>query len=114
MTGGSVKRDGTRWMFVVDVPGPAGRRKQVRRRGFATKKEAQDDSRAYVANSSAGPSWGFRTMPVNPGPGGGFVPVICEGEVVQHLEHSSRASEHLLRARRSLAVCTPGTSIKIT
>jgi integrase len=43
MTGGSVKRDGTRWMFVVDLPGPSDHRKQVRRRGFATKKEAHEE-----------------------------------------------------------------------
>jgi integrase len=30
-------------MLVVDVPGTGGRRKQVRRRGFATKKEAQEE-----------------------------------------------------------------------
>ena len=43
MSGGSVKRDGPGWVFVVDVPGAGGRRNQVRRRGFATKKEAQDE-----------------------------------------------------------------------
>lgn len=30
------------WGFVVDVPGPDGRRKQVRRQGFATSKDAND------------------------------------------------------------------------
>ncbi len=43
MASGSVKRDDAGWMFVVDVPGPSGSRKQVRRRGFATKKEAQEE-----------------------------------------------------------------------
>jgi integrase len=41
MSAGSVKRDGGSWMFVVDVPGPDGKRKQLRRRGFDTKKAAQ-------------------------------------------------------------------------
>lgn len=48
MSAGSVKRDRGGWMFVVDVPGPDGRRRQLRRRRavgvkepFATKKEAQ-------------------------------------------------------------------------
>ena len=43
LASGSVKRDEAGWMFVVDVPGPGGNRKQVRRRGFATKKEAQEE-----------------------------------------------------------------------
>ena len=43
MASGSVKRDEAGWMFVVDVPGPGGNRKQVRRRGFGTKKEAQEE-----------------------------------------------------------------------
>ena len=29
------------WSLVVDVPSVAGKRQQIRRRGFATKKEAQ-------------------------------------------------------------------------
>ncbi len=38
---GSVKKDASgRWCFVIDLPGDVAR-KQVRRRGFATKKEAQ-------------------------------------------------------------------------
>lgn len=41
-TQGSIKRtaNGT-WSLVVDVPGVGGKRKQLRRRGFATKKDAQ-------------------------------------------------------------------------
>lgn len=39
---GSVKKDGSgRWYFVVDVRPPGGERKQVRRRGFRTRDEAQ-------------------------------------------------------------------------
>ena len=61
MTAGSVRRDGEGWMFVVDVsPAGAPRRRQVRRRGFDTKKAAlaalqelqhQARSGAYVAPS---------------------------------------------------------------
>jgi len=41
-TQGSIKRDESGlWFFVVDVQAHAGKRQQVRRRGFATKKEAQ-------------------------------------------------------------------------
>ena len=38
----SVRRDPDRgtWSFVLDVPRPDGGRQQVRRRGFATKREA--------------------------------------------------------------------------
>ena len=52
--GGSIKRDPDRgtWTLVVDVEGLGGQRRQVKRRGFATKREAQsarleiiDDSR---------------------------------------------------------------------
>jgi hypothetical protein len=43
-TAGSIKQqaNGT-WSFVVDVPGPNGKRQQLRRRGFPTKKEAQTE-----------------------------------------------------------------------
>ena len=47
---GSVKRDGKTWYFVVDIANGAGRRRQVRKRGFATKGEARD---ALTANSEA-------------------------------------------------------------
>ena len=41
-TRGSVKKDPSgHWYFVVDLPTPGGARKQARRRGFATKREAQ-------------------------------------------------------------------------
>lgn len=39
---GSVKRSGGGWGFVFDVPTIDGRRRQVRRRGFRTKREAQE------------------------------------------------------------------------
>ena len=44
MSGGSIRRDETTrtWTFIVDVPNTAGGRKQLRRRGFATKRAAQD------------------------------------------------------------------------
>jgi integrase len=38
---GSVKRTGSTWGFVVDVGRKDGRRQQVRKRGFRTRKEAQ-------------------------------------------------------------------------
>ncbi len=43
-TQGSIKKDATTglWGFVVDVPTGDGKRKQVRRRGFALKSEASD------------------------------------------------------------------------
>jgi integrase len=41
-TQGSVKQDKSgRWCFVVDAPSPDGKRHQLRRRGFKTKKDAQ-------------------------------------------------------------------------
>ena len=44
MSGGSIRRDEAtrKWSFIVDVPDADGRRKQLRRRGFSTKREAQD------------------------------------------------------------------------
>ncbi|HZJ26831.1 MAG TPA: tyrosine-type recombinase/integrase [Acidimicrobiia bacterium] len=38
---GSIKREGDTWFFVVDVGNGAGQRRQVRKRGFATKREAR-------------------------------------------------------------------------
>lgn len=40
---GSVSYDKARksWGFVIDLPNPDGQRKQVKRRGFASKKAAQ-------------------------------------------------------------------------
>ena len=48
-TAGSITRasNGT-WSFVVDVPGANGKRRQVRRRGFVTKKEAQAELSAVL------------------------------------------------------------------
>jgi integrase len=41
---GSVKKDASgRWFFIVDLTPPGGKRRQVRRRGFATKAEALDE-----------------------------------------------------------------------
>ena len=38
---GTVKRDGRdRWQFTVDVAAKGGKRRQIRRRGFSTKKAA--------------------------------------------------------------------------
>lgn len=38
-THGSIQKDASgAWFFIVDVPAASGRRKQVRRRGFTTKK----------------------------------------------------------------------------
>src|SRR5262245_15368072 len=44
MSGGTIKKDARRgkWYFVVDLPSADGSRKQARRRGFTTKKAAQD------------------------------------------------------------------------
>ena len=39
---GSIKREGKTWYFVVDIANGAGQRRQVRKRGFATKGEARD------------------------------------------------------------------------
>jgi integrase len=43
-----------KWGFVVDIPGSAGKRQQIRRRGFATKKAAKDAMAAVVADSARG------------------------------------------------------------
>jgi integrase len=44
-SGGSVKRHGRTWRFVVDLPSPDGQRRQALRRGFPTKAAAQDAMR---------------------------------------------------------------------
>jgi hypothetical protein len=51
-----VGRDAKRgsWYYVVDAPLPGGRRKQLRRRGFKTKKEAQGALAAVVADQQRG------------------------------------------------------------
>ena len=41
----TIKQDSERgtWYFVVDIPSPDGRRRQIRRRGFARKKDAKTE-----------------------------------------------------------------------
>jgi len=53
---GSVKRDAKRgtWYFVVDAPGPAGKRRQVLRRGFERQKDAQEALDRFRGEISAG------------------------------------------------------------
>ena len=52
----SVKQDAKRgtWYFVVDVAVANGKRQQLRRRGFATKKEAKDAEAAVIADQARG------------------------------------------------------------
>ena len=54
---GSIKRDGSgKWMFTVDIHRPGQSRRQVRRRGFATKAaavEALDEAKREVAHQVA-------------------------------------------------------------
>ena len=54
MAGGSIKRDGGGWMFVVDLPSPTGRRRQIRRRGFATRKAAEKELRDLLGHADVG------------------------------------------------------------
>lgn len=52
---GSISRDGSgRWGFVVDLPSPDGRRRQARRRGFATKREAAAELDRLVGTVAVG------------------------------------------------------------
>ena len=52
---GSVKKDASgRWMFVVDARSPDGKRRQIRRRGFGTKKGAQDGLNDALADMRSG------------------------------------------------------------
>src|SRR5688572_12349190 len=46
-------RRGVPWYFVVDMPAPAGERRQVRRRGFATKDAAQTALDEFLAEARA-------------------------------------------------------------
>ncbi len=40
---GSIKQDASgRWFFVIDVPAPNGKRRQIRRRGFRIKDDAKN------------------------------------------------------------------------
>lgn len=42
----TVRRDGGSWMFVIDLPrGEDGKRRQMRRRGFATQAQARQAER---------------------------------------------------------------------
>jgi len=52
---GSVKKDGTTWMFVVDLPrGVDGARRQQKRRGFRTRKGAEGELQKALQRVSAG------------------------------------------------------------
>jgi Arm DNA-binding domain/Phage integrase, N-terminal SAM-like domain len=53
---GSIKRDPQRgtWTFIVDVPAPDGGRRQLRRRGFKTKREAAEAQAAVIAAAARG------------------------------------------------------------
>jgi integrase len=52
----TVKRDATRgtWSFVIDLPAVAGKRQQMYRRGYATKKEAQTAETQQLAEIARG------------------------------------------------------------
>jgi len=45
------------WYFVVDVPKADGTRSQMRRRGFATKKAANDALRDVLADVTRATTW---------------------------------------------------------
>lgn len=51
---GSVKRSGSAWAFVFDVPTIDGKRRQVRRRGFATRKAAEAAMAEEMARARGG------------------------------------------------------------
>jgi integrase len=54
-TAGSIKKDASGlWAFVVDMPAPDGKRKQLRRRGFATKKAAQEELTRLLGDAQRG------------------------------------------------------------
>jgi len=54
MSTGSIKYGNGSWFFVVDVPSVGGGRKQLRRRGFATKKEAAAELAVVMADVHRG------------------------------------------------------------
>lgn len=56
MSAGSVRKskNGRTWLFVVDVPSPDGRRRQVFRRGFATKRDALEAMRRFLSELEHG------------------------------------------------------------
>ena len=54
-TQGSIRKDDSgAWLFVIDIDGPDGKRRQVKRRGFATKKAAQAALTALNADVQRG------------------------------------------------------------
>ena len=54
-TAGSIRQAGNgTWGFVVDVPSTNGERRQLRRRGFSTKREAQATLSAVLADVNSG------------------------------------------------------------
>ncbi len=54
-TQGSIRKDDSRaWFFVVDIAGPDGKRKQLKRRGFETKRAAQAALTALQADKQRG------------------------------------------------------------
>lgn len=54
-TQGSIKRDETgKWLFIIDLPSVNGKRSQMKRRGFATKKLAAEAMAIVVADQSRG------------------------------------------------------------
>lgn len=54
-TQGSIRKDDSgAWFFVVDIAGPDGKRKQLKRRGFETKRAAQAALTALQADKQRG------------------------------------------------------------
>lgn len=54
-TQGSIRKDDSgKWFFVIDVAGPSGVRTQLKRRGFATKKEAAAALSATITDQNRG------------------------------------------------------------
>jgi integrase len=55
VSAGSVKRDASgKWAFVVDLPSADGKRRQVKRRGFDKKADAEREMRKVLDRSDAG------------------------------------------------------------
>jgi integrase len=56
MSAGSIKKDAKRgtWYFIVDVPGVNGKRQQLKRRGFTSKKAAVEAQASIVAERGRG------------------------------------------------------------
>jgi integrase len=52
--GGSLKRSGDGWGFIVDAAAPGATRRQIRKRGFATKKAAQEALTELLAGVQQG------------------------------------------------------------